>query len=128
MRRWLGVKMRKCVLCRKLGVGLAALLGTGLLAACSNDKKDVAGGTEAESTIAITLQIELAGKPAAYARVRALPEDYLSDGKRFAEWEETDEKGFVEIPMEPGAYTIEARNRYGQVGRAFNDRRLCAVR
>ena len=110
MRRWLGVKMRKCVLCRKLGVGLAALLGTGLLAACSNDKKDVAGGTEAESTIAITLQIELAGKPAAYARVRALPEDYLSDGKRFAEWEETDEKGFVEIPMEPGAYTIEARH------------------
>ena len=110
MRRWLGVKMRKCVLCRKLGVGLAALLGTGLLAACSNDKKDVAGGTEAESTIAITLQIEQAGKPAAYARVRALPEDYLSDGKRFAEWEETDEKGFVEIPMEPGAYTIEARH------------------
>ncbi|WP_405342478.1 right-handed parallel beta-helix repeat-containing protein [Fibrobacter sp.] len=102
--------MRKLVLYRTLGAGFAALLGAGLLSACSNDKKDVAGGTEAESTIAITLQIELAGNPAAYARVRALPEDYLSDGKRLAEWKETDENGFVEIPMEPGDYTIEARH------------------
>ena len=39
---------------------------------CS-ERRDVAGGTEAESTIA--LQIQLAsGKPAAYSRVRALPE------------------------------------------------------
>ena len=102
--------MRKFILFRTLGAGLAALIGAGMLSACSNDKKDVAGGTEAESTIAITLQIELAGNPAAYARVRALPEDYLSDGKRLAEWKEADEKGFVEIPMEPGSYTIEARH------------------
>ena len=101
--------MRKFVLRKALGAVFAALLGAGLLSGCSNEKKDLAGGTEAESTIAITLQIELAGSPAAYARVRALPEDFLSDG-RLAEWKETDEKGFVEIPMEPGAYTIEARH------------------
>ena len=105
--------MRKNAFYKTLGASFVALLGSSLLSACSNDKKDVAGGTEAESTIAesiISLQIELEGSPAAYARVRALPDDFLSDGKRLAEWKETDEKGFVEIPMEPGSYTIEARH------------------
>ena len=105
--------MRKSIFYKTLELGAVALFSAGLFSACSNDKKDVAGGTEAESTIAesiISLQIELEGSPAAYARVRALPDDFLSDGKRLTEWKETDENGFVEIPMEPGSYTIEARH------------------
>ena len=84
-------------------------MGTVLFAllACSDSK--VAGGTEAESTIA--LQVQLAdGTPAAFTRVRALPESYLSDGKNVAEWAETDGDGFVKIPAEPGVYTVEARH------------------
>ena len=82
------------------------------LASCSN-QGDVAGGTEAESTIA--LQVQLAdGTPAAFTRVRALPEDYLADGIHTAEWVNADENGLVEIPMEPGAYTIEARHVDGK--------------
>ena len=85
-----------------------ALLGVPLLSACSNDRKSVAGGTEAESTIA--LQMQLAdGSPAARTRVRALPSGFLPDAPHSAEWTESDENGFVEIPMEPGTYTVEAR-------------------
>ena len=85
-----------------------ALLGMGLLAACSNDG-DVAGGTEAESTIA--LQVQLAdGAPAAHARVRVLPVDYLSDGANAAEWSVSDGNGFVEVSAEPGDYAVEVRN------------------
>lgn len=78
------------------------------LSGCS-EKKDVAGGTEAESTIA--LQVQLAdGSPAAFTRVRALPEGYLPDGLSETEWVETDENGFVSMDKDPGVYTVEARN------------------
>ena len=84
---------------------LTALAG---LSGCSNNK-DVAGGTEAESTIALRVQLAN-GTPAAFTRVRALPETFLSDGERVTEWTETDGDGFVKIPAEPGVYTVEARN------------------
>lgn len=92
-----------------LPVSLVALLG---LTACS-DKKDVAGGTEAESTIA--LQIQLAdGSPAAMTRVRMLSEDYMSDGLADAEWIVSDDKGKVKFEnVSNGSYTIEARNTSG---------------
>ena len=85
-------------------VAAAALLA---FTACSNDSK-VAGGTEAESTV-VALQIQVAGNHA-YSRVRALPDDFLAEEATEAEWIETDENGFVKIPMEPGAYTVEARH------------------
>ena len=86
---------------------LASALLAGSFTACSNDK-NVAGGTEAESTI-VSLQIQVAGNHA-YSRVRALPDDFLAEEATEAEWIETDENGFVKIPMEPGAYTVEARH------------------
>ena len=86
---------------------LAPALLAGSFTACSNDK-NVAGGTEAESTI-VALQIQVSGN-AAYSRVRALPDDFLAEVATEAEWIETDENGFVKIPMEPGAYTVEARH------------------
>ena len=86
---------------------LAPALLAGSFTACSNDK-NVAGGTEAESTI-VALQIQVAGNHA-YSRVRALPDDFLAEEATEAEWIETDENGFVKIPMEPGAYTVEARH------------------
>lgn len=86
-------------------VAAAALLA---FTACSNDGK-VAGGTEAESTIA--LQVQLAdGSPAGHSRVRMLPNDFLSDGASGAAWVESDEAGFVEIVAEPGKYALEVRN------------------
>ena len=86
-------------------VAAAALLA---FTACSNDGK-VAGGTEAESTIA--LQVQLAdGSPAGHSRVRMLPNDFLSDGASGAAWTESDETGFVEIVAEPGKYALEVRN------------------
>lgn len=86
-------------------VAVAALLA---FTACSNDGK-VAGGTEAESTIA--LQVQLAdGSPAGLSRVRMLPNDFLSDGASGAAWVESDEAGFVEIVAEPGKYALEVRN------------------
>jgi len=79
-----------------------------LLGACSNDSK-VAGGTEAESTIA--LHVRLAdGSPAAFTRVRALPTGYLPDGLSETDWVETDADGFVSMVKDPGVYTVEARN------------------
>ena len=86
-------------------VAAAALLA---FTACSNDGK-VAGGTEAESTIA--LQVQLAdGSPAGHSRVRMLPNDFLRDGASGAAWTESDEAGFVEIVAEPGKYALEVRN------------------
>ena len=94
--------------CKALSAGLSALLGAGLVSACSNDGK-VAGGTEAESTFA--LQVQLAdGSPAPKARIRMLPGDFLSDGEISAEWVESDADGFVEMAAEPGAYAVEVRN------------------
>jgi pectate lyase len=86
---------------------LASALLAGSFTACSNDK-NVAGGTEAESTV-VALQIQVSGN-AAYSRVRALPDYFLAEEATEAEWIETDENGFVKIPMEPGAYTVEARH------------------
>ena len=92
---------------------VAGLLCAGSLTGCS-ERRDVAGGTEAESTIA--LQIQLAnGKPAAYSRVRALPEKYLPESNRVVAWLETNDSGFVSIPMDPGSYTVEARHVDGTV-------------
>ena len=85
-----------------------------VFSACSSDKKDVAGGTEAESTVALLVQLSN-GEPAAYSRVRALPEDFLSEGNRMVPWLETNDSGYVEIPMEPGTYTVEARHVDGTV-------------
>lgn len=86
---------------------LLLALGTFLLS-CSNDKEKVAGGTEAESTIA--LQVQLAsGSPATMARVRALPVEYLADGLSQESWTKTDENGFVKLNVEPGEYSVEVR-------------------
>ncbi len=77
------------------------------LFACSDN--EVAGGTEAESTIAV--QIQLAnGTPAANARVRMLPKSYLSDGIATAEWSNANESGVAEFTAKIGEYLIEARN------------------
>lgn len=82
-----------------------------ILVSCSSDKKNVAGGTEAESTIA--LQVQLADGRGVSARVRALPEDYLAEGESFAEWFTTDENGYVSIAVEPGNYIVESRGKDG---------------
>ncbi|MBR3072345.1 right-handed parallel beta-helix repeat-containing protein [Fibrobacter sp.] len=78
-----------------------------LLASCGDNK--VAGGTEAESTIALFVQTA-EGKPASMARVRILPNDYLSSGLAENAWNETDEDGQVSFEVSNGRYTIEARN------------------
>jgi len=87
-----------------LWVSVCALM---VLTACHNDK--VAGGTEAESTIALFVQ-HADGTPASMSRVRILPEDYLSDGAVENAWNETDENGRVQFEVLHGSYTIEARN------------------
>lgn len=98
----------RTVLNRVIPVSVAALLS---LTACS-DKKDVAGGTEAESTIA--LQIKLAdGSPASMARVRMLAEDFLSEGEKEVEWTLADDLGHVEFKdVVAGSYVVEARRTH----------------
>lgn len=89
---------------------LLALLGVisfGLVACGDNGK--VAGGTEAESTIALYVQMA-DGTPASMARVRILPDNYLSSGPAENAWNETDEDGQVSFEVRNGRYTIEARN------------------
>jgi pectate lyase len=76
-------------------------------ASCGNDR--VAGGTEAESTIALYVQMA-DGKPAPMARVRILTDDYLSSGPAENAWNETNEDGHVSFEVRNGRYTIEARN------------------
>lgn len=78
-----------------------------LFLACGEDK--VAGGTEAESTIALFVQTA-DGTPASAARVRILPDDYLSSGPAENAWSETNEDGHVSFEVRNGRYTIEARN------------------
>ena len=78
-----------------------------LILACGEDK--VAGGTEAESTIALFVQTA-DGAPASAARVRILPDDYLSSGPAENAWSETNEDGHVSFEVRNGRYTIEARN------------------
>ena len=63
-----------------------------VLTSCS--EKNVAGGTEAESTIALYVQMA-DGTPASAARVRILPDNYLSSGLAEKAWNETDEDGQV---------------------------------
>lgn len=78
-------------------------------AACSNNGDDFAGGTEAESTIALQMQLA-GGEPAARTRVRILPDSYLADGMDSLQWTETDENGRIEfVDLEPGSYMVEAR-------------------
>lgn len=92
---------------KRCSLVMSGALAVALLASCSSDKK-VAGGTEAESTIA--LQVQLAdGAPATMARVRALPVGYLADGLSQESWSETDENGFVKLDVEPGEYSVEVR-------------------
>ncbi|PWJ37451.1 pectate lyase family protein [Fibrobacter succinogenes] len=89
---------------------LLALLGVisfGLVACGDNGK--VAGGTEAESTIALYVQMA-DGTPASTARVRILPDNYLSSGPAEEAWNETNEDGHVLFEVRKGRYTIEARN------------------
>lgn len=89
---------------------LLALLGVisfGLVACGDNGK--VAGGTEAESTIALYVQMA-DGTPASMARVRILPDNYLSSGPAEEAWNETNEDGHVLFEVRKGRYTIEARN------------------
>jgi len=88
-------------------LGLAMMVA--LFVSCADEKKSAAGGTEAESTIA--LQIQLAdGSAAALARVRALPVDYMAEGLTSSQWTETDENGFVKLEVEPGEYSVEVRS------------------
>lgn len=99
---------RRIFMSATLNLVCSAAFLSAVLSGCS-EKKDVAGGTEAESTIA--LQVQMAdGSPAAFTRVRALPVGYLPDGLTEAEWTETDENGYVALPKDPGVYTVEARN------------------
>ncbi|SIO11887.1 right-handed parallel beta-helix repeat-containing protein [Fibrobacter sp. UWB11] len=98
-KEWMMVaRMRAYVLFGALAV---------FLAACGDNK--VAGGTEAESTIALYIQMA-DGTPASMARVRILPDDYLSSGPAEQTWNETNEDGHVLFEVRKGRYTIEARN------------------
>lgn len=85
-------------------LGVSAL---SLLVSCSENK--VAGGTEAESTIALLIQ-HADGSPASLSRVRILPNDYLAESDVESSWNETDESGRVSFDVPDGRYAIEARN------------------
>lgn len=76
---------------------------------CSSNSKEVAGGTEAESTIAV--QVLLAdGSPAPLARVRILPKSFLANGFDTISWDYADGNGLVDFgEMESGSYIVEAR-------------------
>lgn len=103
----MGAKMGSVNLNRKLFLLAGGVLAGSLFVGCSDSK--VAGGTEAESTIA--LQVRLAdGSAASQARVRVLAENYLSDGESDVEWTLTDENGRVKFKdLDVGSYTVEAR-------------------
>lgn len=88
---------------------LLAWLGVFALALTACTERNVAGGTEAESTIALYVQMA-DGTPASTARVRILPDNYLSSGPAENAWNETDEDGQVSFEVRNGRYTIEARN------------------
>ena len=88
---------------------LLAWLGVFALALTACTERNVAGGTEAESTIALYVQMA-DGTPASTARVRILPDDYLSSGPAEEAWNETNEDGHVSFEVRNGRYTIEARN------------------
>ena len=77
------------------------------LTSCSENK--VAGGTEAESTIALMVQLA-DGSPVPMARVRVLPKDYLADSAVEKGWDETDKNGQLSFDAPDGNYAIEVRN------------------
>ena len=94
---------------------VSLLLVSSILVACSSSEGNkVAGGTEAESTMAFHVQFS-DGSAAAYARVRVLPGDFLSDGSSHAEWNESDANGFIKMEAEPGSYTVEVRHVDGSL-------------
>ena len=94
-----------------LPVSLAAAF---LVSCSSSEGPETAGGTEAESTMAFRVRLS-DGSAAAYARVRVLPGDFLSDGSSPAEWKESDADGFIKMEAEPGSYTVEARHVDGSL-------------
>ena len=59
---------------------------------CISCSDQVAGGTEAESTIALEV-ISPSGTLASYARARFLPSSYLSNGEPSSEWVKADHEG-----------------------------------
>lgn len=76
---------------------------------CVSCSEPVAGGTEAESTIAIKV-LSPAGTPASYARARFLPSNYLSNGDEVTEWIKADYQGEVNYKtLDTGTYTVEVR-------------------
>jgi len=78
-----------------------------LFTGCSDDRH--AGGTEAESTIAMNV-VTPDGRPAAYAHVRILPAAYMPDGVDSAEWIAADANGAATLEVnDSGDYVIEAR-------------------
>ncbi|MBO4713239.1 MAG: right-handed parallel beta-helix repeat-containing protein [Fibrobacter sp.] len=94
---------------------LPVSLATAFLVSCSSSEgPETAGGTEAESTMAFRVRLS-DGSAAAYARVRVLPGDFLSDGSSPAEWQESDANGFIKMEAEPGSYTVEARHVDGSL-------------
>ena len=94
---------------------VSLLLVSSILVACSSSEGNkVAGGTEAESTMAFHVQLS-DGSAAAYARVRVLPGDFLSAGSSHAEWNESDANGFIKMEAEPGSYMVEVRHVDGSL-------------
>jgi hypothetical protein len=76
---------------------------------CISCSDQVAGGTEAESTIALEV-ISPSGTLASYARARFLPSSYLSNGEPSSEWVKADHEGKIEYKtLDTGAFTIEVR-------------------
>lgn len=77
-----------------------------LLLSCSSK---VAGGTEAESTIALRV-VAPSDVDLSAVRVRFLSSSYMSNGKDEKLWLNTDKNGKIEfVDVEPGFYTIELR-------------------
>ena len=82
------------------------LLLSFIFIACS---EPLAGGTEAESTIALQV-LAPTGEPAAYARARFLPSNYMSDGELSPDWVSANAEGKIEYKtLDTGAFTIEVR-------------------
>ena len=77
-----------------------------ILFSCS---EPIAGGTEAESTIALQV-LAPNGEPAAYARARFLPSSYMPNGEPSSDWINASADGKIEYKtLDTGAFTIELR-------------------
>lgn len=76
---------------------------------CFSCSDQVAGGTEAESTIALEI-VSPTGTKASYARARFLPSNYLSNGEPSSEWIKADNEGKIEYKtLDTGTFKIEVR-------------------